>query len=778
MRKFFSLLGLLGLCSFTMAQSLTQTVRGTIVDKNTQTLLVGVVVKVATDPAMVAVTDINGEFKFPKVPVGRQSFQFSMVSYQTQTVSNVIVTTGKEVVLTVELEEKIIETQEIVVYARKKDKPINEMATVSARSFTVEETEKYAGSWGDPSRMALNFAGVSTGGDQVNDIIIRGNSPQGLLWRLEGMSIPNPNHFGTLGTTGGPISMLNNNVLSNSDFFTGAFPAEYGNALSGAFDLSMRNGNNEKREYVAQVGMGGVEFGTEGPFSKNSKASYMVNYRYSTLAIPSALGINTGVDAIPKYQDLSFKVNVPTMKMGTFSWFGLAGLSSIYFNEDEGDSITARTNFNSDMAVTGLVHKISFKDNSRIITRVGVSSSIAINDYYKTNNGELVDDFDSHMLEMRYNASTEYRKRITSKDNLAMGVNYEIIALNSKDSVYDEDYKIYYHGQSIDDHMGLLQSFIQVKHSFSEKVSIVPGIHYQYSTLSNEHSIEPRFSFKWNVGEKSTLNLGYGLHSQIQARAVLFTDILTDTLKGTYSSYNRELKFSKSHHLIIGYETKLNENFRFKVEPYAQYLYNIPVEKNPSAISLINYGSSYNSFENFDSLVNTGVGYNYGVDITIERFLTNNFYFLSTLSLFDSKYKAGDDVWRNTYYNGNWVYNILGGYDIKVKKRNTLYFNAKAVWAGGKRVLPIDVERSRESNSTKYDYKHIYEKRAKDYYKIDVKVGYRINKPKYTLEYAVDLTNITGHKNAFMEQWDDQTQQVEQSSQMGFFPMGLIRVTW
>lgn len=155
------------------------------------------------------------------------------------------------------------------------------MATVSARSFTVEETSRYAGSLNDPSRMAANYAGVSSTSDARNDIIIRGNSPLGVLWRLNGMEIPNPNHFGSLGTTGGPVSILNNNLLDKSDFLTGAFPAEYGNALAGVFDLQMRSGNNEKTEFLGQVGFNGFELGAEGPIGKK-----VVPLTLSITAIP------------------------------------------------------------------------------------------------------------------------------------------------------------------------------------------------------------------------------------------------------------------------------------------------------------------------------------------------------------------------------------------------------------------------------------------------------------------------------------------------------------
>src|SRR6476660_8936810 len=213
----------------------TQTLRGTVTDYDSKFPLVGVNVILYRDSviAKVVSTDENGNFKMENVPVGRNKIKFSYIGYEEQTMDNVIVTSGKEVVLNVAMNESVHEINEVVVSAFKPGETRNEMATVSARPFTIEETDRYAGSRGDPARMASNFAGVQGADDSRNDIVIRGNSPGGVLWRLEGVDIPNPNHFSVPGTTGGPVSMLNSKTLGNSDFFTGAFPAEYGNATGG-----------------------------------------------------------------------------------------------------------------------------------------------------------------------------------------------------------------------------------------------------------------------------------------------------------------------------------------------------------------------------------------------------------------------------------------------------------------------------------------------------------------------------------------------------------------
>ena len=253
------------------------------------------------------------------------------------------------------LEEKINNIGEVVVKASaKKAEAQNELAMVSARTFSVEETERFAGSLGDPARMVANYAGVMTQNDSRNDIIIRGNSPSGVLWRMEGIEIPNPNHFGAQGTTGGPVSMVNNNLLTNSDFLTGAFPAEYGNALAGAFDLNLRSGNSTEHEFTGQVGFNGFELGAEGPLLKlknGQNASYLANYRYSTLEVIDKMGFNVGTGAaIPEYQDITFLVDVPGTKTGRIKLFGLWGKSFIALGRDLSD--TAENQYNPRGAAT------------------------------------------------------------------------------------------------------------------------------------------------------------------------------------------------------------------------------------------------------------------------------------------------------------------------------------------------------------------------------------------------------------------------------------------
>ncbi|MCU0384262.1 MAG: carboxypeptidase-like regulatory domain-containing protein, partial [Cyclobacteriaceae bacterium] len=320
----------------------TQTVRGRILDEISKTPLIGVNITVlGTETLLGSASDVDGYYRINNVPLGRQTFKVSYIGYEEQIVPNVIVTAGKEVILNFSLTEQVNQLNEIVVTANtKEDKTAtnNDLAVVSARSFNVDDTKRYAGALGDPSRMAANFAGVVGGNDSRNDIVVRGNSPIGMLWQLEGLNIPNPNHFGALVSTGGPVSILNNNNLDKSDFITSAFPSQYGNATAGVFDIKMREGNNEQYEYTAQVGFGGFELGAEGPLKKNSKSSFIANYRYSTLGVFNALGIDFGTGSnVPLYQDLNYKLSLPTKGNGKWTIFGIAGISEIDLLGSEAD---------------------------------------------------------------------------------------------------------------------------------------------------------------------------------------------------------------------------------------------------------------------------------------------------------------------------------------------------------------------------------------------------------------------------------------------------------
>jgi hypothetical protein len=769
------------------SQTITQNIRGTVIDKQSQAPIPGVVVQVMnTQPLHGTISDENGHFKISGVPVGRWQLKFQVISYKEKSLT-VILNSGKESVSTVELEESVLEGEEVVVTAEQdKTKTNNRMSTVSARVFSAEEAARYAGSRNDPARMAANFAGVSGANDSRNDIIIRGNSPMGILWRLNGLDIPNPNHFGNAGSTGGPISILNNNTLDNSDFMTGAFAADYGNATSGVFDLRMRQGNNEKHEFLAQIGFNGFELGAEGPFSKKHNSSFLINYRYSTLAVFKALHIDFGTGAaVPQYQDLSFKTDFQTKKAGKFSWWGIGGLSYVALldkDKVQGQDLygynSRDTYFRANVGATGISHTLLFKNNCYLRTNVGVSAntnniqSDRIDSSFKTP-GHVRPEYRQITQNIRYSVNTTFNKKFNSRNFLNVGVysdTYKTLFVDSNDYLFGNNTFV-----TLRDYRGttsLFRVFAQLQHKFSDNLLFNIGLSDQHFLLNNSNALEPRLGIKYSLSRKQSLSFGAGLHSQVQTMYIYFA---SDTAGGIRTETNRNLDFTRAAHLVVAYDNNFGQNFRTKIEAYYQYIYNAPVSRSPSYFSVLNLGADFNS-PNVTNLVSTGTGYNYGLEITLEKFYSKGYYFLFTSSFFESRYRGSDNILRNTAFNGNYVLNLLGGKEFKIKERHTVSLDLRATYAGGKRYTPIDLDASIQKNNEVRIESRAYELQYPDYFRMDVKPGYRYNAKRITHEFSIDIQNVTRNPNVFQQTYNISSKSIVTDYQLRFFVIPQYRI--
>jgi len=769
------------------AQPYSQTIRGRVIDKATQQPMPGAnVIVLNTDPVRGAVTDADGWFKLNDIALGRVSVDISFVGYRHTTYHNLFLISGKEMILTVELQEEVQHMGEAVVRAsRQKDKPSNDMALISARSFTVEETEKYAGSRGDVARMASSYAGVSFANDSRNDIVIRGNSPAGLLWRLEDTDLPNPNHFAENGTTGGPVSMLNNNLLRNSDFLTGAFPAEFGNALSGVFDLKMRNGNNEQFEHMFQVGFNGLELGSEGPLSKNHKSSYLANYRFSVMDFVSLLGVNFGTTGVPHYQDLSFKFNCP-VKKGLVTIFGIGGISSVAMLDSKAKDVSLYTNEGQDlyngskMGASGISWLRYLSSNTY--------AKFILSGFYQ-NGGTEIDTLDADKNKTRYfdHNISEYRftfsaftgTKFNASFSSRAGLIIDQMGYDMKTLQYDYDslrmITRIQENKGLGEGGYLVRSFFQLNMKITDQWIFTPGIHLLYYTLTGRPSLEPRMSISWNYGENRSINLGYGNHAKTHTLGTYFLgSYLPD---GQYVETNTDLGYTRSQQVVLGHDWNIRENLRLKTELYYQYLYDVPVEQQPSYFSILNTGAGWGVGAS-DSLVNEGTGRNFGLEITFEKFLSKGYYYLITGSLFDSKYKGSDGIERNTAFNGNYVFNALAGKEISIKEKSMLTVDLKVTWAGGTRYIPLDIEKSIEEKTSVYNLDNPYEDRYTDYFKADIKFGYKLNGAHITQEYLFFIENVTNHKNVFYQMYKKSTGEIITMNQLGIYPMMQYRITF
>ncbi len=762
-----------------------QPIKGEILDQDSKMPLIGASIRVVgSDPLVGTVTDYNGEFRLEKLKVGRYDLLVEYLGYEPRKIDQVLVTTGKDTYLGIELRESALAMDEIVVVA--KDDVVqaqNEMATTSARSFSVEEASRFAASVSDPARMALSFAGVSSGGDDLeNEIIIRGNSSKGLLWKLEGVEIPNPNHFSDLGSGGGSISMLSAATLSNSDFYTGAFPAEFGNAISGVFDLQMRKGNNEKREHSFQIGTLGIEASTEGYFSKKSKASYLINYRYSTIALIDRL-LPTVQGGVTTFQDVSFKVNIPTKKAGTFSLFGLSGVN--FVDEDmDGDS-SNYTNIGQledylqkqGMGVIGLTHRYILDDNSYLRSSVGTSF---YNYYDETiqlqpdlNFAEKLID-ESDFVQYETTLSTMYHRKINKRHNLRAGISL-------RHQSFDHDYKSLNNSETLISFLEnagstqLIDAYAQWKYRLGAKWELNAGVNASMFTLNNTYSIDPRMGIKYQLKRNQSLALSTGLYSKPEHLSTYLIE--RRDLNGMITSPNKDLPMLKAFHLVGAYDCNITKKLRFKAEAYYQYLYDIPVGNNSgNEFSVLNASNIFELIflNNQDGayLVPEGTGTNYGIDLTLEKFFSNGSYFLVTGSLFDAKFTNVDGTEYHSRYASNYVTNLLGGKEWAVgkTKKNAFGVNVKFNFAGGLRTTPINLELSKNLGETVFDDTRILEVRNPNYYRIDAGVFYRINKKKATHTIKLDVQNVTNRFNTAFFYYDPGLGDINSAKQNGLIP--------
>ncbi|MDN4164196.1 TonB-dependent receptor [Cytophagales bacterium LB-30] len=768
---------------FSHAQKLTQTLRGTVVDKVTQMPLPGATVLILNEePLIGTTTSLDGEFRLSQVPIGSKTLKVSYIGYKDAFLPNMVVNSGKELVLVINLEEDITAIEEVVVTAEvEKSRALNEMAPVSARTFSVEETRKYAAAINDPARMVTAFAGVVSTGDGANGISIRGNAPRGLLWRMEGVDIPNPNHFANLGSAGGGISILSAQLLSNSDFMTGAFPAEYGNALSGVFDLKLRKGNNETHEYTFQAGFLGIDGAVEGPFRKGYGGSYLINYRYSTLSMLSQLGLIDLGDFNTTFQDLSYHLTFPTKKAGQISVFGFSGLSSEIGEADrdttlwEFDYQRYDSRFYANTHLSGLKHSIVLNSKNYLQSALVFS---------QLQNGYIADSlsttfqpyrqFNERFIDQSVLLSSVLNTKISPRLHGRSGIYLKRIGydfLQRYPSPETNEMQTYIQSEGT---MYTVQLFSQWNYAFSETWQANVGMHYIRLTLNGTQSIEPRASIKHAINTKQSISLGYGLHGQTQNAGIYFTEQTESD--GSKTLINKSLGMSKAHHWVLSYDHSLSPYLRLKTEAYYQYLYSLPVSPDVSnPLASINFEEGLIT----EKLVNKGRGRNYGLELTLEQFTYNNTYFLLSGSLFNSEYQALDKVWRNTRYNSQYAFSFTGGkefFSTKKEKNITYGINMKVLYTGGFRYTPIDIEASREQQQIEYITEQTFSLQNKDYFRTDLRLSMKINKKRTTSTLALDIQNLTNRKNIQGTYFDLESEEMVESYQLPLIPILSYRI--
>lgn len=728
----------------TIAQP-TQSIRGSVINHSSNTpIAFATVVLLNTNPLIATTTDTLGNLTFTNIPVGRYNIKVTCVGYEPAIIREIVVNSAKQTYIAIELKENTSLLGDVLVRPRvNKEQALNTMATVSARMLSVEEAKRYAGGFDDPARLATSFAGVA-GNTGQNGIIVRGNAPKFLQWKLEGIEIPTPNHFNDLQSFGGGLlTALSSQMLANSDFFTGAFPAEYNNALSGVFDIAMRKGNNQKKEHSFQAGIIGLDASSEGPFKKGGKSSYLFNYRYSTLGLLTPL-LPENANTI-NYQDLSFKLNFPTKKSGTFSVWGIALIDGAsakakkdsaewkYFDDKEDNNIKQY------MGALGGSHKYFLKNKAYIKTTLAATTNKTdwtaqiLNSQLSLQPQSNISVANSNLILSSFINKTFSSKHTNRTGILLTGMMYDLLLKKSLATNAIPNEIVNSNGFS-----SLLSFYSSSSYNLTGKLLMNIGINSQFFTLNKHYTVEPRLGFRYQLKQKHALGLAYGLHSRLEP----LNYYLNNSLSTGEKAVNKNLDFTKAHHFVLSYDWSITDFVHFKMEPYYQQLFSVPVMAN-SSFSLLNLQGDWFFAE---KLQNTGEGRNYGIDLTIEKYISKGYYYLLTGSVFKSEYKGGEGLWHDTRFSRNYVFNFLIGKEWQMgkNKQNVLSINTRATYQGGNRYSPVNQAASVASKDVVFDETKAFSKQFDPTLNLHFTASYRINKKNSSREIALKILNLNG----------------------------------
>lgn len=742
---------------------------GRVEDEALHTGLPGASVKLLHDTTTVGTTsDDNGVFIFDAIAPGRYTIKISYTGYATVQ-QEVLVISARKAEVTIALREIQTVLDEVGIVSSRA--PVYEPGE---HSITNEKALRIPANFFDPVRVITSYPGVMTANDQNNTLVIRGNSPAGLLWRINGLDVVNPNHLANAGTFsdkpasyGGGVNIISSQLMDRTDFYTGSLPVSYGNALAGVIDMKLRSGDTTDYQYTAQASLIGLDLAAEGPIGKKKNTSFLANYRYSTVGLLSQLGVKFGDEDI-QFQDLTFSLNSTFSKSRSLSWFGFAGASKNSFEhkdsvdweveKDQYDINYESTNFGTGLIFNQSLQKVNFS--------VGASVSASKQNRNQLASAGIAEGSPNIIYEDLFTmekllASAFGRMNAKLNNNIIeMGIqlNYlsdDIIMLNQTGSEPEE----FQHG--VVDGL-LVQPYASWKVLFSDRFNVQLGMRYVYFSYNKTSSVEPRLSTEFLTSANSSVKISYNLVSQVQSVA-------------TYGNDNESLELTKAHHLDLVYTFFSERGLRVSSNIYYQMLFDVPVEGFESSYSLLNAIEVYP----YSGLISEGVGKNYGVEALVEKSFFDKSYFVAGASWYKSTYEGSDGIGRSTRFDGNFTMNVTYGREwTKVKKQSQRSFgiSSRILYLGGLRESIIDFAQSASGATTEYVDSRVFEFNLKNYFRLDLRLNWRKNRKNYTRTIALDIQNLLNTQNEAYHYYDHVKGRAVVQYQLGLIPVLVYRI--
>ena len=782
-------------------------IRGRLIDRaSKQPLSDGFVELLNFSPQrIVKIDSATGHFEFKFVPVGRHRLLATADNYEKIYELNINVVAGSEQFLTLQLNEKIEDVKEPFTAAqigygttqftaqiaiRQKDPFILMDNTIGQQHFDIEQMNNLAGARNDPARMAASFSGISNADDTRNDIVVRGASPLGVQWLLEGLPIQNPNHLGLIGTTSGYFPILNINVIGEADFRLGAFSAQYANTSTGIFDIYLRNPETRRLRTTAQIGWNGAELVLQGPLF-NKRSSFIVAGRYSLLPVFNSIGIyDLNAKSTPKIYDINYNFQYVTNKGNEFNLFGFYGNSALHTKASDEDFLNifnpaprANVDWENNNTVVGLKYRHFFSKHFFWQTTIG--GNIAYNNqehiYHKTTHPWTLPyrGLYSKIYQSTYSISSFVNQKVNTKFSWRSGfmLQHRVNEFFEVQDRFNVAPIVYY------DYIGsnqLIHLYLHTNYRLTSNFNFQLGAAALYNNLNQQFVAEPRVNLSWDIGKKHQLDIIYTMQNQEISPRLSYLQLqsFNSTIGAVYDTSARNLKMMGNHYFTIDYVYQPKSHLQFKLSPYYKFWYNVPVNaEEATGFSAFNFDSRlpYN-LPKF-KMESTGTAENYGIDLIAIHHLNKGFQLNYTVSFFESTYKGSDGIKRDARFDRDWLTRLAASkeWTLNKTKANVFFLSTTFTLAGGERYTPIDIEQSGYFNEEILTNQW-FENRTDFYMRWDIKTGFRFNGKKVNHYFYIDMTNVLGRKNILTYHYDNATETVKPIYQYGRMPELFYRI--
>lgn len=697
----------------------------------------------------------TGFFRFDSVPVGRYSLKISAISYLDRLADNVIVSSGSFTDLLFELES--VTTEEILVQSERFTKP-NDIST-SIKNLQYEEIRRTPGGFEDIGRVIQSLPGVSFVNDGRNDLIVRGGSPSENLFLVDNSPIPNINHFGSQGATGGPISLINLDFIREVNFLTGGFSPKYGDKLSSVLDIKLREGSREK--FFGDINLSATGFAAvfESPFA-NKKGSWLLsaNRSYLDLIFSAA-----GFGFIPEYSTVQGKVTYDLSKKNFLTVNVIANFDKVRFNNDK---LEDRQD-NEDILKTNQWGYTNGFELKSLLDKNSYSLLNLTRNYTNFDNSardsNFAERFSNTAKESSTNLKYEYFRTLSDNTSLEAGVSGSYIQFNNKvylrqdttlviDPSTGGRYVIPGLDFSNDDNTYKIYSFLNFTQKIFGGIKVNAGIRYDYFAFINDKNyFSPRFSINVPLTGKLSLTGAYGIFYQSPSYIWLVSN-----------EQNKNLKNIKAEHYVGGIEYILTNDMKFSIEGYYKKYSDYPASSVRNYLILANQGGDFQRAGDFglEPLVSAGSGYSKGVEFFFQKSLTDKYYGTINFSYFDAKFIALDGVERESDFNNRFLFSVNAG-AILGKGWEA---GAKFRYTGGRPYTPIN-----PADGT-IDVANYNSARLPDYNRLDIRVDKRWNFKHWSLVTYIDVQNVLNKKNISGYKWNKFTREIEANNSIGTLP--------